>query len=57
MHTSCEARHYELGTNQEGGGVFVVCVESVGARQRGETKTLRQRENKEARDTQGRVKC
>lgn len=28
--------------------MFVVCVESVGARQRGETKTQRQRENKEA---------
>lgn len=34
--------------------MFVVCVESVGARQRGETKT--QREKKEARHTRSKIK-
>lgn len=36
--------------------MFVVCVESVGARQRGETKAQGQGENEEARNTQSRVK-
>lgn len=47
MHTSSE----EQAEVKRLGGAFVVCVQSVGARQRGETKTLKlEKKRKKARN-------